>query len=492
MILRAGRLGGRPGITLTEILIAILIMGIGLVSLATLFPIGLLRLREAQRATRSAYLTQSAQADMAARGLLSKPSFLNPFLSPWYATSTEVGLYPFRSYDPFIQDTPGPYADWAAGGVYRGVGGLGQLGVNQVSLNGLPFIPGPGLPIAYDPLWRFQTNVYLAPGNLEARFGSGIGYIRDNPAPAAGPPSAHGLPRLTNLGPNFGGAILQAFVSPEDVVWQEPDNDNYLMAFNQDDPVTKNLGSRLVVNPSPIVPDLSIATDPLGNPTFSPTVDFRYTWLFTGQQTDSANGAIFDGNIVIIENRPFGIVADPNAPFPGPGGGPAYQVDGERVVEAVFGFSSNVAVAPGQSYGYGIAADRVILLRWPATLPDPDVKVGSWIADVTYERDLTVAATRFPSVPRAGIGSIDNVPAQRCYWYPIIRVTEPTDAVGTLSFEDPVPYRSMLVWSGTDLRARTLMDPNTGRPVVLNAALVSAHVVNVFPRTFTMNEREGR
>ena len=54
------------GITLTEILISILILGVGLVSLATLFPIGLLRLREAQRQTRSAYLVESATADVAA------------------------------------------------------------------------------------------------------------------------------------------------------------------------------------------------------------------------------------------------------------------------------------------------------------------------------------------------------------------------------------------------------------------------------------------
>jgi Tfp pilus assembly protein PilV len=39
----------RSGITLTEILISILIMGVGLISLATLFPIGLLRLRDASR-----------------------------------------------------------------------------------------------------------------------------------------------------------------------------------------------------------------------------------------------------------------------------------------------------------------------------------------------------------------------------------------------------------------------------------------------------------
>ena len=36
-----------------------MILGIGLVSLATLFPIGLLRLREAQRQSRSAFLSES-------------------------------------------------------------------------------------------------------------------------------------------------------------------------------------------------------------------------------------------------------------------------------------------------------------------------------------------------------------------------------------------------------------------------------------------------
>ena len=83
------------GITLTEILISILILGVGLVSLATLFPIGLLRLREAQRQTRSAYLFQSATADVEARGLLNSNSFvyadlLNPpnGFNLWYYSST--------------------------------------------------------------------------------------------------------------------------------------------------------------------------------------------------------------------------------------------------------------------------------------------------------------------------------------------------------------------------------------------------------------------
>ena len=219
----------RAGITLIEILISIMILGVGLVSLATLFPIGLLRLRDAQRQSRSAYLFESAAADLASRGLLSKATFINPAISPWYITA------PSGSYDPWIQDTPdfgnGPL-DWAGGGnnpqgagVYRGLGGTGSAQYNtQLSLNALPPIPGPGLPVAYDPLWRFFTysptsgrngfastqsppatvrdGYFLGLEPSEARFGNGIGLVRPNGDPLDGnPPNAWGLQRLTNLNP---------------------------------------------------------------------------------------------------------------------------------------------------------------------------------------------------------------------------------------------------------------------------------------------------
>ncbi len=67
MIARRPQMRSRRGITLTEILIAIMILGVGLVSLATLFPIGLLRLRDAARYTRTKYLVDSAAADGSAR-----------------------------------------------------------------------------------------------------------------------------------------------------------------------------------------------------------------------------------------------------------------------------------------------------------------------------------------------------------------------------------------------------------------------------------------
>src|SRR5512135_1987453 len=141
MIGRVAR--ARSGITLTEILISILILSVGLVSLATLFPLGLLRLREAQRASRSGFLVESAEADLEGRNLLNKSSFLQAgvrdragntvFFSPWNNPPFTPG-----PYDPFIRDTPLNGGNPAAG-VSRSI--------------------GPGLPIAYDPLWRYVVGL---------------------------------------------------------------------------------------------------------------------------------------------------------------------------------------------------------------------------------------------------------------------------------------------------------------------------------------------
>src|SRR5262245_52443189 len=125
---RRGR--GRPGITLTEILISIMIMGVGMVSLATLFPLGLLRIREANRLTRSTLLAETAMNDIGARNLLSKEKFYNPLMNPF--TTNYMVLQKLPPYDPWLFDTPSP--------------GAGQAAVRLAN--------GFGLPVAYDPLWR--------------------------------------------------------------------------------------------------------------------------------------------------------------------------------------------------------------------------------------------------------------------------------------------------------------------------------------------------
>jgi len=487
------------GITLTEILISILILGVGLVSLATLFPIGLLRLRDAQRLTRSAYLIQSATADVESRGLLSSNSFItadfmnvpavNGF-NPWYFSTVEQ-----VEYDPLVQDRPAydsdPYTNvgTAAAPVYATVGA-------SASTSG-----GNGLPFAYDPLWRYQTGYYLDPvgqSTHEARFGAGsfatattsATLLRPDPD-GNGLPSAHGLQRLTNfnrasyvkgnttvpLMPSAAG-IPSTFVSPEDVVWQESTNSNYNVAF---------LGGA-VGTPSTVVPDLSLSKDLYGNPTS--TNEWRFSWMLTVQQNNNANGAAFEGNIVVFENRQFSL--DPITV----GGTTFFQPAGETVVEAVYGPSKNILPAQAPQ-GYGIGADRTVLLRWNAGLPDPVVKVGDFIADVTYERSLSVVYTRFyqnqappnTTFPLVGIPNPgnnfewDNLPAQRCFWY---QVQKTTTAQPDSAFAG---YRSMTVYVNRPLDAKTLLggpgsSVGLGNPVFLNAALICPYVVNVIPQTF--------
>ena len=81
---------------------------------------------------------------------------------------------------------------------------------------------------------------------------------------------------------------------------------------------------------------------------------------------------------------------------------------GETVVEAVFGYSGNVQVANGYNNGFGTGADRTVLLRWPAAIPDPVVKTGDWIADVTYERNSATMTNRFYNGGNGGTPDVTN------------------------------------------------------------------------------------
>lgn len=505
----ASRRKGRSGITLTEILISIMILGIGIISLATLFPLGLIRLRNAQRLSRGAYLVQSASSDLASRNLLARLSFINPRISPWYAST---GLPPAsRRYDPWVQDTPSYGGNW---GTVDNTTGLttGFLGVHRgYGANGEPnwrvdtaTAAAPGLPVAYDPLWRAVVGEYPDPGTFatgEARFGSGIGFLRQDPhgGPVGTTPSAYGLQRVTNFctytipglvpavaaNANY-SRVVGTFVSPEDMVLQESTGK-----------YTDTMQGGQLATPSPVVPALTI--DPSINPggpdapssTFASTLangvvlypsqnDWRFSWMFTGRRSDATDGATFDGDIVIHENRQFGLDVT-NTPFPPSS---LRQPAGETVVEAVWGYSASAGTTIGTSgIGYGnLSASRLVLLRWPATVADPEVRVGSWIADVTYER------SELESIARSHLGNpVNNVrfdsAVQRCHWYQVAKKTEATPGMAFNGDPANTPYREMTVWVSTTLRARTPLDFNSSpaSPYHVEAALVAPTVVNVYP-----------
>ncbi len=461
----------RSGITLTEILISILIMGIGLISLATLFPLGLIRLRDASRFHRGGLLVQSATDDMDARSLLYKPSFQQT----WYGTS----------FDPFTSDAV--------------VNGNTPIQTNSSSN------PLPGLPIAYDPLWRAVTNIVPQSGALndptlsfnvktycngayEARFGCGVVY---SPAGAVfnpfnmglspgdvGTPSAHGLQRITNFipwdTPANGANALYPFTYANMAITGAQAPDVAGDTFSSIDDVVFNAADGGVNAYSPLLPDMQYA----GNP----VVDWRYTWFFTGRQVDSTNNTMFQGEIVVTDGRPFGF--EPMVDSAGATTPPV--ATGETLVEAIFGFSTNVnAINSGNiaNTGFANGSDRTVLIRWPVTIPDPQVRIGSWIADVTYERDGPTSATKTAA---------SGTTFQRCYWYQIVKRTDgETETAQATGPRSPLNYRRMTLTLATPVRAKTLLyssgQANAGSPYYTNVALIMPSVINVFPRAFQIH-----
>lgn len=464
----------RRGITLTEILISILIMGIGLVSLATLFPVGLERIRNAQRATRSALLTEAAAASVPTLNMLGRDRFA---ASPWYMPGTG-GAHVTFPYDPWMQDTPLPVAAGPRG-VYRGWGG------NGAPLAGQPYHPGEGLPVAYDPLWWAAINTAdFRVGNpptytprsfgLNGRFAQGVLTMGGSEAvlhglrndPDGNAPSAHGLQRLDSLGyynasaGKYGfplGGALGTFASPDDMVM-----------------LTDNPAAGATEKGSPILPQVNLTLGPLGGgqaPNGSIERDYAYSWMFTGRRSDVSNGSVYDGDIVVFHNRPFAVDSDP-------GGSGVPVPAGERLVEAIFAYGTAVSGSPTIGYSQ---RERTVLLRWPMDQPDPDVRVNGWIADVTYERNVTRDRTRFgPGVPLKM-----TYPGQRCHWYRVVRKTEvETEVPGVTTAPAQTGYRRITLTIETPVQSKTLLQPG-GNPVNVNVALVSPYVVNVYPKVFT-------
>jgi type II secretory pathway pseudopilin PulG len=464
------------GITLTEILIAILIMGIGLISLATLFPLGLIRLRDAARYQRAGVLTQSGTDDVDAKSVLDKQSFI----MTWYGTRD-----PFLTDDVNSQTAPTP------------VSAVGTFSI--------------GLPVCYDPLWYAVTHYsplcHLANGNpttglydarlaadyvagtsdigrIEARFGAGVVVDpTNNPYavnlrldPGGSVPSAHGLQRISNFVPFATGYTqLYPFTYTNPALGlQAPDvaGDTFV---SQDD-VVFNAITGAAGAPSSLVPDLNLVAG--GANVQAPQSDWRYTYFFTGRQVDSnkltsSSSTMFKGEIVVCDGRPFGVSVPAGAQTPVP--------DGESVYEAIFGYSLAVQPSTG-TVGFSAGGDRTVILRWPNTAADPTVKIGGWIADVTYERNAAASATKITAT---------QSPFQRCNWYQIARRgdAEP-DPYPPGNAPNGTTYRRMVLTMTSPVVTKTLLtNTSPPQPVYLNVALVMPSVINVFPRLFTVHPR---
>ena len=322
------------GITLTEILISILILGVGLVSLATLFPIGLLRLREAQRQTRSAYLFQSATADVEARGLLSSNSFIAADLLNLPERVQSVVL--LWSRECRIRPTDSGHA--------RIRGTTRSRSTPTLRPPTFPSVPPRSLRAVTACRSRMirsggiRPAIYLDPigqTTPEARFAAGsfvttttsASLLRPDPSDN-GLASAHGLQRLTNFNRPAVTPVDRPMMPSAAGIPARSSLPRTWSGKSPQTPITRwpSWGRRGYAQHGGSRPEHQCRyTEP---PDFT-TNDWRFSWMITAQQNNSANGAAFEGNIVVFENRPFSIDNG--------------VVAGETVVEAVFGASSNVS-----------------------------------------------------------------------------------------------------------------------------------------------------
>lgn len=448
----------RRGVSMTEVLIAIMILGIGMTSLMTLFPIGLMKIREARRNNRASLLASNVASDLKTRDLLNRYSFA--------ATLSATGLTGGTLFDPWSTDTIGlsgaiPLAD--------------AISVDNSTGFGIPVV------CCYDPLFWSNLAYTQSPAftnvnqlvRPELRFGRAFGNdLRSDPDGSR--PSAFGLPRLTNIwpalaapnmGPSMGNinSVASIFVSQDDPVFPEFENDA-LPAGGRQNPTL------------PLMGDSNMGLYAMN--------EWEYSWIFTGKSRDRN---VFEGDMVVFHKRQLYVNTDLNNAVTG--------ISGERVVEGIFGLGTVPLTINGGQLGYASGPSRKVLLMWPK-LDDaerPDLRVGSWIADVTYEPSQSVTMTRFlrdfdgdgrPDAEHSG---------QRCHWYRVVQkseVTTPSEANPGYGTTYDNSHEAMIVTVDRPVVSKTLLQRAGGggyAPVHVNVALIAPEVVAVFPITL-----EGR
>ena len=454
----------RRGVTMTEVLIAIMILGIGMTSLMTLFPIGLMKLRDARRNNRASLLAENVASDLKTRDLLSRYSFA--------ATLNASGVTGGNLFDPWTKDIQALYDK-----------------ANAANVIEIQTATGFGIPIVccYDPLFYSNLAYTQSPAfsnvaqlvDPKFRFGRAFGNdLRSDPDGSRA--SGFGLPRLTNIWPALAASTLPSigninsvasiFVSQDDAVFPDFENEANPKIIDPKSPVTRQ-------NPIlPLVDNASTGAYSLN--------DWDYSWIFTGKSRDRN---VFEGDMVIYNKRQFGVNMDASNAVTG--------ISGERVVEGIFGLGSVPMTTNNGTMGYAAGKSRKVLLMWPKIdgAERPEIKIGGWIADVTYEPYLSTTVSRFmQDFNGDGRPDVDH-PGQRCHWYRIVQRSEVTDPwvaePGFTGVSSVANMEAMIVTVDRPVVSKTLLKKNGAgyQPVHVNAALIAPEVVAVFPITL-----EGR
>ncbi len=394
MIARSAR--ARSGITLTEILISILIMGVGLISLATLFPLGLLRLREATRNSRAGLAFETAGRRH------GRPS---PALQA--VVHADLVLGPINKQkvprDPFVQDALADVSmgDGTAAGGDLASGNV-QIPANNVGLTSRPAVLlRPALAVdhrghAAARGWPTRPSTFSCLRQWRdppTRPGSGPGssptasspFIRTDPdgrrPQRLRAPAAHQLHPLEQRGGLPEHPVSRSPTTNCEPRGRQPAAGRGGRRLHLDRRHRLQLVRRATPNlPSPLVPDMSAGAASGRLPVH--LVLHRPPGRRRGQRRPVLRRGrrLRRPTVRLRPARP----ASRSTPRPARRSSRRSSATASHKASGATGFATG---RTGSSCSAG-----------PPSMPDPQVRVGGWICDVTYERNRGTG-TRLASSP---------------------------------------------------------------------------------------------
>lgn len=428
----------RAGVTLTEILFAILVMGVGLLSVLSLFPIGLLNVARAVQLSRAGAYASAALGDLQVQGLLHEERYrFGPVNGP---LSPDPLLQDPRLNSPFVADH-GVLRDF----VDNGVDGTTDNFEDLVASGAAIARPGErGLPVAIDPLFirrvvvpRIGTTLPADLPPVPVPVENRLGVLRN----AAGVILNWGIQRSmpTDQVSTDGERQIDAFdggVAPNGVIDSLDSNgdnipdDAYPDGLNSvtlrlfapvppDSPeqYLSQLGARDVFGSRDDItfretdPDPTINEQrkwmPLNDATGVPLREQKYTSLVTAYLPDAGDPTRYEASAAVFFNRDF-------------------LPTGERTLLAYY--LPQPGTGPGNLTNPVQPSNQVILM-WLASQSTPEVPKEGWFLDASHDANAAQWSTM-----AAPPGPGRQFWPHRAFWYKIVDRGDPQtgyiDAIG--------------------------------------------------------------
>lgn len=363
----------RSGATLTEVLVAIFVMAIGLLALLTLFPLGALSMAQAIKDDRTGHSAKNGfaianvfgiQTDpvVTNSGLLQLPGAVYPGTPPAVPANSPVYFFnPYPGISQAFTATPGFLL--------------------APDLKTIPNYDGPSYPIFVDPWgWNAFKGSPTPPSPIANPNGVLVNYwvVGNAPPPAAPNPAGQmnfysSIPRVP---------LLASAGAPNPTKWLD-------RWCTLTDDITFSVGKRLPPDPSPEpadagLPSLSTGTVQREN---------RYTWAWLARLPNITDPTQVDINVVVYSGRSLTSLGETAYP------------------SVIFG-----------GYWDVTQANPLVPTKTFVDVPyqagqRPNVRTGTWILDATM-------CYWDPNRVVSGVLTPGTVPDPHGYFYRVVGVTE--------------------------------------------------------------------